>query len=469
MPSTAAASNVPVGTAGAANAPTSTNDELLKSMVAFNEKQGKTNTDLAAAQEKTNTNVAELMSAQGKTNDTLTAIAQNHDGRISDLENGQETNTSDIANLKDGQETNTSDIAKHTNRIAELEEAVTTIKKAAQNNTAPIDPADLPGTRLTYELDSKPAGDSILDEAATPVKPPAAKVTSGNAVTPQVTPRHCYSSKAADVVPPTSMKKPSTAVAVALGGSVGGSNEIASKSVAVPSVVGTFNKRAFNGPSLVIPALAMIFLNTSSCRKLDCYLAMLEKKAVVKYVTDGPTWNEKLREGTQLDGKDHAYVTRLIMALNALPIVSVLNNQLPEGLIGEGIRDVMSFYVDQMPKQLFRADNCTPDRIQEFRKIMEDGSSWSDKGFLSTSLVEVWDTQKFCTHNTRITIVNPKTGKLIEEIGNKKSSGKGEHEVLFNRNTPFRVLRVEEDKDKDHNCAGKYCILLKEIAEWPQF
>jgi len=222
------------------------------------------------------------------------------------------------------------------------------------------------------------------------------------------------------------------------------------------------------GPSLIIPALEILFDKTSHCRKVKCYLPPRQKRAVRKYVTGGPLWNEQLREGMQLDEKRHDHVIRLTRALNALPIVSVLKNQLPEGLIGEGIRDVMSFYVDQMPKLLFRADNCTPDRIQEFRKIMEEGSLWSDKGFLSTSLVEIWEL-KFHSCNTHITIVNPKTGKLIEEVGNKKETGKGEHEVLFNRNTPFRVLRVEEDKDKEHNCAGKYCIILEENAEWPQF
>ena len=264
MPSTAAASNVPVGTAGAANAPTSTNDELVN-------KLANVQISYMSAQK-------EATAAQGKTNDTLTAIAQNHDGRISDLENGQETNTSDIANLKDGQETNTSDIAKNTNRIAELEEAVTTMKKATQNNTAPIDPADLPGTRLTYELDSKPAGDSILDEAATPVKPPAAKVTSGNAVTPQVTPRHYYSSKAADVVPPSSMKKPSTAVAVASSGGVPGGSQ------------------------------------SKSSR-----LTAKEKKALKEYSKDAYRVNDRLRDGFGLSKEEEESVSLIIAALRKLP------------------------------------------------------------------------------------------------------------------------------------------------------
>jgi len=392
--------------------------------------------------------------------------------RIVGLEDGQEAQqlvnrqvSFEIGNLKGTQEKQGKNLTCLTEQVHEL---TATVEKMG----LPSSPYGLDGlgVRLFPEpsSDSKPAANSGIpgESASTSAKPPAVVPTPAKAgrnamvaVSPSPFHSHAIAPSRHNNLSPNAVTTPVASTAPR--------TDIFTNRSTTTSI----------GSSAVIP-LDVRTNNPKKCRKVSHYLPSNLVKVINQYISGGLDTNELLRSGEELDAAVKFRVELLVKALNQLPIPAVFLCERPEHLsLTSPLSEIQEYYTLRNPKQVYRADKCTQERIREFVVSMENRLVWRDSAFFSTSLEQIFHgnqdinattvTNKFTRCNTHITILNPKTGKLIAELANKSGTGEGEHEVLFVPSTPFRVISVEEDTSKEHNDAGKYAITLEEIAEWP--
>lgn len=152
----------------------------------------------------------------------------------------------------------------------------------------------------------------------------------------------------------------------------------------------------------------------------DGTMTDIDKKAILDYMSaKSYIVNEKLRTGVTLSDDEQEFITKLDVALSKMPTY--------EG----NLQRSLFFYSDEDVK-LF---------LEEYKK----GNSLKYNEFISTTKGEVYNPDG----QVQMYIQNAKKGKDISSLN------KGENEVLYERNTLFKVINTVE---KD----GKYYILMEE-------
>lgn len=152
----------------------------------------------------------------------------------------------------------------------------------------------------------------------------------------------------------------------------------------------------------------------------DGTMTDIDKKAILDYMSaKSYILNEKLRTGVTLSDDEQEFMAKLDVALSKMPTY--------EG----NLQRSLFFYSDEDVK-LF---------LEEYKK----GNTLKYNEFISTTKGEVYNPDG----QVQMYIQNAKKGKDISSLN------KGENEVLYERNTLFKVINTVE---KD----GKYYILMEE-------
>lgn len=152
----------------------------------------------------------------------------------------------------------------------------------------------------------------------------------------------------------------------------------------------------------------------------DGTMTDIDRKAILDYMsTKSYIVNEKLRTGTVLSNDEEKFVVNLDMALKKMPVY--------EG----NLQRSLFFYSD--------------DDVTVFLKEHKKGNIVKYNEFVSTTKGELYNPDG----QVQIYIQNAKKGRDISSLN------EGENEVLYERNTSFKIINtIEHD--------GKYYILMEE-------